>query len=143
MEGPLNYSFECNRQCEVMRAAWSCCHKGWGESTINRCGRAGQEIAPRSRARPSRKCRGRSELPGYVERFEKRRDPARQLPITHTMPLVGDQTGPSILMHAVRASALVIHFQRLMGLAFLFSTSSVRLAASAVPSALPDQIGSA
>jgi S-(hydroxymethyl)glutathione dehydrogenase/alcohol dehydrogenase len=61
-----------------MRAALECCHKGWGESTIIGVAGAGQEIRTRPfqlvtgrvwRGSAFGGVRGRTELPGYVDRY--------------------------------------------------------------------------
>jgi S-(hydroxymethyl)glutathione dehydrogenase/alcohol dehydrogenase len=63
---------------DVMRAALECCHKGWGESVIIGVAGAGQEIRTRPfqlvtgrvwRGSAFGGVKGRSQLPGYVERY--------------------------------------------------------------------------
>jgi len=78
-----------------MRAALECCHKGWGESIIIGVAGAGQEIRTRPfqlvtgrvwRGSAFGGVKGRSQLPGYVERYmggEIKIDPM----ITYTMGL--------------------------------------------------------
>ena len=94
-DGGVDYSFECVGSVDLMRAALECCHKGWGESTIIGVAGAGQEIKTRPfqlvtgrvwRGSAFGGVRGRTELPGYVERYMRGEiiiDPM----ITHTMPL--------------------------------------------------------
>ncbi|WP_369009836.1 S-(hydroxymethyl)glutathione dehydrogenase/class III alcohol dehydrogenase [Synechococcus sp. CS-603] len=116
-DGGVDYSFECIGNVEVMRAALECCHKGWGESTIIGVAGAGQEIATRPfqlvtgrvwRGSAFGGVRGRSELPGYVERFEKGEIPLDTF-ITHTMPL--EEINRAFdLMHAGQSIRSVIHF---------------------------------
>ena len=77
-EGGVDYSFECIGNVNVMRSALECCHKGWGESIIIGVAGAGQEISTRPfqlvTGRVWRGCafggvKGRSQLPGYVDRY--------------------------------------------------------------------------
>jgi S-(hydroxymethyl)glutathione dehydrogenase/alcohol dehydrogenase len=94
-DGGADYSFECVGNVGLMRAALECCHKGWGESVIIGVAGAGQEISTRPfqlvtgrvwRGTAFGGVKGRSELPGYVERYmagEIKVDPF----VTHTMPL--------------------------------------------------------
>ena len=93
--GGVDYSFECIGNVNVMRSALECCHKGWGESIIIGVAGGGQEISTRPfqlvtgrvwRGTAFGGVRGRSELPGYVERYmagEIKIDPM----VTHTMGL--------------------------------------------------------
>jgi len=76
--GGVDYSFECIGNVEVMRAALECCHKGWGESVIIGVAGAGKEIRTRPfqlvtgrvwRGSAFGGVKGRSQLPGYVERY--------------------------------------------------------------------------
>ncbi len=94
-DGGVDYSFECVGNVALMRIALECCHKGWGEATIVGVAGAGQEIATRPfqlvtgrvwRGSAFGGVRGRTELPGYVDRYmsgEIKVDPF----VTHTMPL--------------------------------------------------------
>ncbi|MEO5621999.1 MAG: S-(hydroxymethyl)glutathione dehydrogenase/class III alcohol dehydrogenase [Dokdonella sp.] len=77
-DGGVDYSFECIGNVKVMRQALECCHKGWGESIIIGVAGAGQEIATRPfqlvtgriwRGSAFGGVKGRSQLPGYVERY--------------------------------------------------------------------------
>jgi S-(hydroxymethyl)glutathione dehydrogenase/alcohol dehydrogenase len=94
-DGGVDYSFECIGNVDVMRAALESCHKGWGESTIIGVAGAGQEIRTRPfqlvtgrvwRGTAFGGVRGRTELPGYVERFERGEIPLDAF-ITHRMKL--------------------------------------------------------
>ena len=76
--GGVDYSFECIGNVHVMRSALECCHKGWGESVIIGVAGAGQEISTRPfqlvtgrvwRGSAFGGVKGRSQLPGYVDRF--------------------------------------------------------------------------
>ncbi|AGG90792.1 S-(hydroxymethyl)glutathione dehydrogenase/class III alcohol dehydrogenase [Rhodanobacter denitrificans] len=77
-DGGVDYSFECIGNVQVMRSALECCHKGWGESIIIGVAGAGQEICTRPfqlvtgrvwRGSAFGGVKGRSQLPGYVERY--------------------------------------------------------------------------
>jgi len=94
-DGGVDYSFECIGNVRVMRAALECCHKGWGESVIIGVAGAGEEIATRPfqlvtgrvwRGSAFGGVKGRSQLPGYVERYLKGEFPLDEF-ITHTMGL--------------------------------------------------------
>ncbi|CAK6698768.1 S-(hydroxymethyl)glutathione dehydrogenase [Synechococcus sp. CBW1107] len=116
-DGGVDYSFECIGNVQVMRAALECCHKGWGESTIIGVAGAGQEISTRPfqlvtgrvwRGSAFGGVRGRTELPGYVERFQSGEIPLDTF-ITHTMPL--EEINRAFeLMHAGQSIRSVIHF---------------------------------
>ena len=77
-DGGVDYSFECIGNTKVMRSALECCHKGWGESIIIGVAGAGQEISTRPfqlvtgrvwRGSAFGGVKGRSQLPGYVDRY--------------------------------------------------------------------------
>ncbi|MGP4847922.1 S-(hydroxymethyl)glutathione dehydrogenase/class III alcohol dehydrogenase, partial [Marinobacter sp. 1Y8] len=77
-DGGVDYSFECIGNVDVMRSALECCHKGWGESVIIGVAGAGQEISTRPfqlvtgrvwKGSAFGGVKGRTELPGYVERY--------------------------------------------------------------------------
>ncbi|HXF09036.1 MAG TPA: S-(hydroxymethyl)glutathione dehydrogenase/class III alcohol dehydrogenase [Candidatus Acidoferrales bacterium] len=79
-DGGVDYSFECIGNVRVMRQALECCHKGWGVSTIIGVAGAGEEIATRPfqlvtgrvwKGSAFGGVKGRSQLPGYVERYMK------------------------------------------------------------------------
>ncbi len=78
--GGVDYSFECIGNVNVMRSALECCHKGWGESIIIGVAGAGEEIQTRPfqlvtgrvwRGSAFGGVKGRSQLPGYVDRYLK------------------------------------------------------------------------
>jgi S-(hydroxymethyl)glutathione dehydrogenase/alcohol dehydrogenase len=116
-DGGVDYSFECIGNVKTMRAALECCHKGWGESVIIGVAAAGEEISTRPfqlvtgriwRGTAFGGVKGRSQLPGYVERYlagEIKVDPM----ITHTLPLetINDAFD---LMHGGRSIRSVIRF---------------------------------
>ncbi|MEM6715151.1 MAG: S-(hydroxymethyl)glutathione dehydrogenase/class III alcohol dehydrogenase [Cyanobacteria bacterium P01_D01_bin.6] len=115
--GGADYSFECVGNVELMRAALECCHKGWGESTIIGVAAGGQEISTRPfqlvtgrvwRGSAFGGVKGRSQLPGYVDRFlagEIKIDPI----ITQTMPLEEINTAFD-LMHAGKSIRSVVMY---------------------------------
>lgn len=115
--GGVDYSFECVGNTELMRAALECCHKGWGESVIIGVAGAGQEISTRPfqlvtgrvwRGTAFGGVRGRTELPGYVEKYmsgEIQIDPF----VTYDLGL--DEINDAFdHMHAGRSIRSVIHF---------------------------------
>jgi S-(hydroxymethyl)glutathione dehydrogenase/alcohol dehydrogenase len=118
-DGGVDYSFECIGNVKVMRSALECCHKGWGESVIIGVAGAGEEISTRPfqlvtgrvwRGSAFGGVRGRSELPGYVERAQRGEIPLDTF-ITHTMGL-DDINRAFDLMHEGTSIRSVIHFDR-------------------------------
>lgn len=116
-DGGVDYSFECVGNVELMRAALEACHKGWGESVIIGVAGAGQEISTRPfqlvtgrvwRGSAFGGVRGRSQLPGYVESFQKGDIPLDTF-ITHTMELK-DINRAFELMHKGESIRSVVHF---------------------------------
>src|SRR5881398_2964778 len=76
--GGADYSFECIGNVDVMRQALECCHRGWGVSVIIGVAGSGQEIRTRPfqlitgrvwRGSAFGGVKGRSQLPGFVERY--------------------------------------------------------------------------
>jgi S-(hydroxymethyl)glutathione dehydrogenase/alcohol dehydrogenase len=116
-DGGVDYSFECIGNVKVMRSALECCHKGWGESVIIGVAGAGEEISTRPfqlvtgrvwRGSAFGGVRGRSELPGYVERAQRGEIPLDTF-ITHTMGL-NDINHAFDLMHEGKSIRTVIHY---------------------------------
>jgi len=116
-DGGVDYSFECVGNVQLMRAALECAHKGWGESVIIGVAGAGQEISTRPfqlvtgrvwRGSAFGGVKGRSELPGYVEKAQKGEIPLDTF-ITHNMPL-DDINQAFDLMHEGKSIRTVIHF---------------------------------
>ena len=116
-DGGVDYSFECIGNVQTMRAALEACHKGWGESIIIGVAGAGQEISTRPfqlvtgrvwRGTAFGGVKGRSQLPGYVEKFlagEIKVEPM----ITHTLPL--ERINEAFdLMHQGKSIRTVIQF---------------------------------
>lgn len=116
-DGGVDFSFECIGNVKVMRAALECCHKGWGESVIIGVAGAGQEISTRPfqlvtgrvwRGSAFGGVRGRTELPGYVNRFMNDEFELDTF-ITHTMPL--EKINEAFdLMHEGKSIRSVIHY---------------------------------
>lgn len=116
-DGGVDYSFECVGNVQLMRSALECCHKGWGESTIIGVAGAGQEISTRPfqlvtgrvwRGSAFGGVKGRSELPGYVEKAQRGEIPLDTF-ITHTMPLENINKAFE-LMHEGKSIRTVIHY---------------------------------
>jgi S-(hydroxymethyl)glutathione dehydrogenase/alcohol dehydrogenase len=116
-DGGVDYSFECVGNVQLMRAALECAHKGWGESVIIGVAGAGQEISTRPfqlvtgrvwRGSAFGGVKGRTELPGYVEKAQKGEIPLDTF-ITHNMPLDGINKAFD-LMHEGKSIRTVIHF---------------------------------
>ncbi len=119
-DGGVDYSFECIGNVDVMRSALECCHKGWGESVIIGVAGAGQEISTRPfqlvtgrvwKGSAFGGVKGRTELPGYVERYLAGEIPLQDF-ITHTMPLESINEAFD-LMHSGESIRSVIHFDAL------------------------------
>ncbi len=115
--GGVDYSFECIGNVHVMRSALECCHKGWGESIIIGVAGAGQEISTRPfqlvtgrvwRGSAFGGVKGRSQLPGYVDRYMKGEIKIDEM-ITEVLPLerINDAFD---LMHAGKVIRSVIHY---------------------------------
>jgi len=116
-DGGVDYSFECIGNTDVMRSALECCHKGWGESVIIGVAGAGQEISTRPfqlvtgrvwRGTAFGGVRGRSELPGYVERYMEGKIHIDEM-VTHTMGLE-DINRAFDLMHEGKSIRSVVVF---------------------------------
>ena len=94
-DGGVDYSFECIGNVNTMRAALESCHLGGGESTIIGVAGAGEEIRTRPfqlvtgrvwRGTAFGGVRGRSQLPGYVEKYLHGEINIDDM-VTHTMGL--------------------------------------------------------
>ena len=118
-DGGVDYSFECIGNVNVMRSALECCHKGWGESVIIGVAGAGQEISTRPfqlvtgrvwRGSAFGGVKGRSELPGIVERYLDGEFGLQEF-ITHTMGL--DEINEAFeLMHKGESIRSVVHMDK-------------------------------
>ena len=116
-DGGVDYSFECIGNVQVMRAALECCPKGWGESIIIGVAGAGQEISTRPfqlvtgrvwRGSAFGGVKGRSQLPGYVERYLGGEIKIDEM-ITQVLPLEQINTAFD-LMHEGKVIRSVIHY---------------------------------
>lgn len=116
-DGGVDYSFECVGNVKLMRAALECAHKGWGESIIIGVAGAGEEISTRPfqlvtgrvwKGSAFGGVKGRTELPGYVEKAQKGEIPLDTF-ITHNMKLE-DINKAFDLMHEGKSIRTVIHF---------------------------------
>ena len=123
-DGGVDYSFECIGNVNTMRSALECCHKGWGESVVIGVAGAGQEISTRPfqlvtgrvwRGSAFGGVKGRSELPGYVERYLAGEFALNDF-ITHTMPLENINRAFD-LMHSGESIRTVVNFDSLVKLA--------------------------
>jgi S-(hydroxymethyl)glutathione dehydrogenase/alcohol dehydrogenase len=94
-DGGVDYSFECIGNVEVMGQALACAHKGWGQSIIIGVAGTGEEIHARPfllvtgrrwRGTAFGGTRGRTQLPGYVDRYMTGRIKLDEM-VTATMPL--------------------------------------------------------
>ena len=94
-DGGVDYSFECIGNVEVMGQALACTHRGWGESIIIGVAGAGEEIHARPfllvtgrswRGSAFGGTRGRTELPGLVDRYMSGRIRIDEY-VTETLPL--------------------------------------------------------
>jgi S-(hydroxymethyl)glutathione dehydrogenase/alcohol dehydrogenase len=94
-QGGVDYAFECIGNVDVMGQALQACHKGWGECVIIGVAGAGEEIHARPfllvtgrvwRGAAFGGMRGRTQLPGYVDRYLAGRIKIDEL-VTTTLPL--------------------------------------------------------
>lgn len=94
-DGGVDYSFECVGSVKLMRDALECCHRGWGESIIIGVAPSGAEISTRPfqlvtgrvwKGSAFGGVKGRTELPGYVDRYMKGEIKIDEL-VTFTMPV--------------------------------------------------------
>jgi S-(hydroxymethyl)glutathione dehydrogenase/alcohol dehydrogenase len=91
----LDYTFECIGSTKVMRSALECLHEGWGKCCIIGVAPAGAEVSVKPFQLVVGKCwtgcafggcRGRSQLPDYVEAYMGGRAPFVDEFVTKTMP---------------------------------------------------------
>lgn len=116
-DGGADYSFECVGNVNLMRQALECCHKGWGESIIIGVAGAGEEISTRPfqlvtgrvwKGSAFGGVKGRTELPGYVDRYMKGEIKLDEL-VTFTMP-IEDINKAFDYMHEGKAIRSVVTF---------------------------------
>ena len=115
--GGADYSFECIGNVDVMRSALECCHKGWGESVIIGVAGAGQEIRTRPfqlvtgrvwRGTAFGGVRGRTELPGYVEKYMAGEINIDDM-VTHTMGLEDINKAFDLMHHGESIRSVIIY----------------------------------
>jgi S-(hydroxymethyl)glutathione dehydrogenase/alcohol dehydrogenase len=116
-DGGVDYSFEAIGNVATMRAALECCHMGWGESIIIGVAGAGQEIRTRPfqlvtgrvwRGTAFGGVKGRSQLPGYVERYLGGEIKVDEM-VTHKLPL--EEINRAFdLMHEGKSIRSIVHF---------------------------------
>lgn len=116
-DGGVDYSFECVGNVELMRAALESCVMGWGESTIIGVAGAGKTVQTRPinlvtgrvwRGTAFGGVKGRSELPGYVDRFMRGEIEIDKM-ITHQMGI--EQINHAFdLMHEGKSIRTVIRY---------------------------------
>jgi S-(hydroxymethyl)glutathione dehydrogenase/alcohol dehydrogenase len=116
-DGGVDYSFECIGNVEVMNQALACTARGWGQSVIIGVAGAGEEIHARPfllvtgrswRGSAFGGTRGRTQLPGFVDRYMNGRIKLDEL-VTQTLPL--EQINRAFdLMHEGEAIRSVIVF---------------------------------
>ena len=116
-DGGVDYSFECVGHVELMGEALACTHKGWGQAVIIGVAGAGEEIHARPfllvtgrswRGSAFGGTRGRTQLPGFVDRYMAGRIAIDEL-ITETLPLEAINDAFD-LMHAGKAIRSVIDY---------------------------------
>ena len=117
LDGGADYSFECVGNVDLMRSALECCHKGWGESVIIGVAGAGQEIRTRPfqlvtgrvwRGTAFGGVRGRSELPGYVDRYMEGVINIDDM-VTHTMALDDINTAFDLMHEGKSIRSVVLY----------------------------------
>jgi S-(hydroxymethyl)glutathione dehydrogenase/alcohol dehydrogenase len=91
----LDYTFECIGSTKIMRSALECLHEGWGKCCIIGVAASGQEVSARPFHLVCGKtwtgcafggCRGRTQLPVYVDAYMAGRPPFVDEFVTVTMP---------------------------------------------------------
>ena len=116
-KGGVDYSFECIGNVDVMRQAFECCHKGWGESVVIGVAGAGKEISTRPfqlvtgrvwRGSAFGGARGRTDVPKIVDWYMDGKINIDDM-ITHTMPLE-DINKAFDLMHHGESIRSVVKF---------------------------------
>jgi S-(hydroxymethyl)glutathione dehydrogenase/alcohol dehydrogenase len=94
-DGGADYSFECVGNVKLMRQAFECCHRGWGQSIVIGVAGAGQEIATRPfqlvtgrvwKGSAFGGARGRTDVPRIVDWYMNKKLEIDPL-ITHKLPL--------------------------------------------------------
>ena len=116
-DGGVDYSFECVGNVDLMGEALACTHKGWGQSIIIGVAGAGEEIHARPfllvtgrswRGSAFGGTRGRTQLPGFVDRYMAGRIAIDEL-VTETLAL-SEINDAFDRMHEGRSIRTVIRF---------------------------------
>jgi S-(hydroxymethyl)glutathione dehydrogenase/alcohol dehydrogenase len=118
-DGGVDFSFEAIGNVEVMGQALACAHRGWGQSIVIGVAGAGEEIHARPfllvtgrswRGTAFGGTKGRSQLPGYVDRYLGGEIKIDEL-VTATLPL--EEINRAFeLMHQGEAIRTVIDLTR-------------------------------
>ena len=117
LDGGADYSFECVGNVNLMRSALECCHKGLGETVIIGVAGSGQEISTRPfqlvtgrvwRGTAFGGVRGRSELPGYVDKYMEGVINIDDM-VTHTMGLDEINTAFDLMHEGKSIRSVVIY----------------------------------
>lgn len=91
----LDYTFECIGNVKVMRSAVECLHEGWGKSCIIGVAPGGAELSLKPLQLVTGKswtgsafggCKGRTQLPTYVNSYMNKRAPFVDEFVTEVMP---------------------------------------------------------
>ena len=94
-DGGVDHSFECVGNVDLMGQALACTHRGWGQSVVIGVAGAGEEIHARPfllvtgrswRGAAFGGVKGRTELPGYVDRYMEGRIKIDEL-VSASIPL--------------------------------------------------------
>ncbi len=116
-DGGVDFSFECIGNVEVMSQALQCAHKGWGQSIIIGVAGAGEEIHNRPfllvtgrswRGTAFGGTRGRTQLPGYVDSYMKKRLKVDEY-ITHTMQLEEINRAFDLMHHGESIRSVILY----------------------------------
>jgi len=114
----LDYTFECIGSVKVMRSALECLHEGWGKACIIGVAPPGQEITAKPFQLVVGKtwtgcafggCKGRTQLPEYVDKYLNNQAPFVDEFVTITLPH-GDVNEAFHLMHAGKTLRSIITF---------------------------------
>lgn len=114
----LDYTFECIGNTKVMRSAVECLHDGWGKACIIGVAPAGQEISIKPLQLVCGKswtgsafggCRGRTQLPKYVNSYLEKRAPFVDQFVSKVLPHTGVNEAFD-LMHDGKTLRSVITF---------------------------------
>ena len=114
----LDYTFECIGNTKVMRSALECLHEGWGKACIIGVAPPGQEITAKPFQLVVGKtwtgcafggCKGRTQLPQYVDKYLAKEAPFVDEFVTVTLPHT-DVNEAFHLMHEGKTLRSVVTF---------------------------------